>query len=280
MLLLAKIVAKSLTVAIGGCGGVFGPLLFIGGMLGMAFGRAAAAVLPSVTGSAGGYGLVGMAAVLGAAAGAPMTAVVLVFELTGDSRIIPPLIVATAVASVVASSFTGLTVYTFGLRRRGIEIATIAAGPFVGLRVADAMEPCDGVSIRRPDAAPETPAVWVEHRFHLPRVLRELIRRLQVTARRAPVDAPTVPADLPLESAIDVLSRSGRSRLPVVDDRKAVIGWLTQRDVLEACTASLSGRRVGPDRREQDSAAPRGLRARGGWPDEGPESVDAMRTEL
>jgi CIC family chloride channel protein len=244
MLLLAKIVAKSLTVAIGGCGGVFGPLLFIGGMLGMAFGRTAATALPSVTGPAGGYGLVGMAAVLGAAAGAPMTAVVLVFELAGDSRIVLPLIVATAVASVVARSCTGLTVYTLGLRRRGVEITTTAAaGALVGLRVADAMQPCDVAPIRRPDAA-----VRVEHRFHLPRVLREFMPRLQGPPRGASVGSPAVPADLPLESAIEVLSRSGRSRLPVVDDRDTVVGWLTQRDVLRACTASVSGRCVQPDR--------------------------------
>jgi CIC family chloride channel protein len=259
VLLLAKIVATSLTVAIGGCGGVLGPLLFIGGMLGMVVGRAAAIVLPSVTGPAGGYGLVGMAAVLGAAAGAPMTAVVLLFELSGDSRIIPPLIVATAVASVVASSLTGLTVYTLGLRRRGIEIATIAAGPLAGLRVADAMQPCEVVAVRRPDAMPAVPDVRVEHRVHLPRVLRELMHRVQGTPRNAPVDSPAVAADLPLESAIQMLSESGRARLPVVDDRNTVIGWLTQRDVLKACTASVSAGRA-EGRVEPDRAAP----ARGG----------------
>jgi chloride channel protein, CIC family len=74
ILLAAKILAVSLTIGSGGSGGVFAPSLFIGAMLGTAFGTAANAVFPGYTAPPGAYGLVGMAAVFTGAARAPMTA--------------------------------------------------------------------------------------------------------------------------------------------------------------------------------------------------------------
>ena len=78
-------VATSLTIAIGGSGGVFAPSLFMGAMLGTAFGAGATMLFPGA-GPAGAYGLVGMGAVFAAAARAPITAVIIIFELTGDYR--------------------------------------------------------------------------------------------------------------------------------------------------------------------------------------------------
>ena len=79
-----KIVATSLTIAIGGSGGVFAPSLFMGAMLGSAFGPALHSCSPARQRAAGAYGLVGMGAVFAAAARAPITAVIIVFELTGE----------------------------------------------------------------------------------------------------------------------------------------------------------------------------------------------------
>ena len=92
-------VACSLTIGIGGSGGVFAPSLFCGAMLGAAFGDVVHAVAPATAGSLGAYALVGMGAVFAGAARAPITAVVILFELTGEYSIILPLMLAIVLAT-------------------------------------------------------------------------------------------------------------------------------------------------------------------------------------
>ena len=141
-LLAGKIAATSLTMAIGGSGGVFAPSLFMGAMLGSAFGLAAHGILPGVTANAGAYGLVGMAAVFAATSRAPITAVLIVFELTGDYSIILPLMLAVVVAAAISRVLSRDSIYTLKLRRRGIDIeAPAASGALAGLSIADAMGP-------------------------------------------------------------------------------------------------------------------------------------------
>jgi CIC family chloride channel protein len=102
-LIFMKIFATSVTLAGGGSGGIFAPALFIGAMTGGAFGRAADALFPAVTASPGAYALVGAAAVFGAAAHAPMTAIIILFEMTDNYRIILPLMLCVVLAQIIAS---------------------------------------------------------------------------------------------------------------------------------------------------------------------------------
>jgi CIC family chloride channel protein len=138
LLLLAagKIAATSLSIAIGGSGGIFAPTLFVGSMLGVAFGMVTAAVLPGSIGPAGEYGLVGMGAVFGAAARAPMTAVVIMFELTGNYDSILPLLVAVALATGVAALVEPDTIYTLSLKKRGVAPRELP-GERIGAAVRD-----------------------------------------------------------------------------------------------------------------------------------------------
>jgi len=122
LLLLGKIVATSLTIGIGGSGGVFAPSLFIGAMLGAAFGEIAGIVDPSLHGQVGAFALVGMGAVFAGAARAPITAVIIMFELTGEYSIILPLMLAIVVATGVSKVLTPDTIYTLKLSRRGIDL--------------------------------------------------------------------------------------------------------------------------------------------------------------
>jgi CIC family chloride channel protein len=110
--LVGKIAATSLTMAIGGSGGVFAPALFMGAMLGSAFGTGAHDLLPAATAGAGAYGLVGMAAVFAATSRAPITAVIIVFELTGDYSIILPLMLAVVVATALSHLLSEDSIYT------------------------------------------------------------------------------------------------------------------------------------------------------------------------
>ncbi|HSD51468.1 MAG TPA: chloride channel protein [Candidatus Methylomirabilis sp.] len=122
MLLLvpAKVLATSLTLGSGGSGGVFAPSLFIGGMLGGAFGHLVHLQFPTFTAFSAAYAIVGMAAVFGAAAQAPITAIIIIFEMTGDYHIILPLMASTVIAASVYRAFNANSIYTIKLRKRGI----------------------------------------------------------------------------------------------------------------------------------------------------------------
>jgi CIC family chloride channel protein len=139
LLLLGKLIATSLTIAIGGSGGVFAPSLFMGAMLGAAYGNVAGLLGPHLVGAPGAYGLVAMGAVFAAAGRAPITSVLIIFELTGDYRIILPLMVAVVLSTGVASLLGHDSIYTLKLRRRGIELRGRKAPLMQRLTVADAM---------------------------------------------------------------------------------------------------------------------------------------------
>lgn len=139
-LVVMKILATSVTLGAGGSGGVFAPALFIGAMTGGAFGRLAQQLFPSVTASPGAYALVGSAAVFGAAAHAPMTAIIILFEMTDNYRIILPLMLAVVLAQLIASRIDPDSIYSIKLRRRGAMVSPRAElGTLDILLVADAM---------------------------------------------------------------------------------------------------------------------------------------------
>ncbi|MFT4083235.1 MAG: chloride channel protein [Nocardioides sp.] len=123
LLLLAagKMVATSLTIGIGGSGGVFAPSLFLGAMLGAAFGEIAQVAGAHIA-PVGAYAVIGMAAVFAGAARAPITAVVMLFELTGEYSVILPLMVAVALATGLSHRFSPDTIYTRKLSRRGVDL--------------------------------------------------------------------------------------------------------------------------------------------------------------
>jgi CIC family chloride channel protein len=116
---IAKILATSSSVASGVPGGVFTPTLLVGAALG----TLASPVVAALTGSSsstGSYALVGMAAATAASLHAPITAAVLVFELSGDYGIVLPLLLATMTATAVSRGLGSESVYEAELRRRGV----------------------------------------------------------------------------------------------------------------------------------------------------------------
>jgi CIC family chloride channel protein len=117
-----KILATSITIGSGGSGGVFAPSLFIGAMLGGAFGDVVNGIWPNATAPSGAYAMVGMAAVFAGAARAPITSIIILFEMTRDYSIILPLMTAVVISTVVAQIIRRDTIYTLKLRRRGVEI--------------------------------------------------------------------------------------------------------------------------------------------------------------
>jgi chloride channel protein, CIC family len=117
-----KIAATSLTLGSGGSGGVFAPSLFIGAMLGSSFGSLIHIVFPALPVSTGAYALVGMGAVFAGAAQAPISAILILFEMTGDYKILLPLMITCVISTLVVKKFSRDSIYTLKLSRRGINI--------------------------------------------------------------------------------------------------------------------------------------------------------------
>ncbi|MCB0305790.1 MAG: chloride channel protein [Calditrichaeota bacterium] len=122
VLVLAKIVATSATLGSGGSGGVFAPSLFVGAMLGALVGVQANHFMPGMTANAGAYALVGMGAVVAGTTHAPISAILILFELTNDYHIIAPLMTSCIIAVLLATYLKKESVYTMKLVRRGINI--------------------------------------------------------------------------------------------------------------------------------------------------------------
>lgn len=122
VLVFAKIAATSLTIGSGGSGGIFAPSLFIGAAMGGIYGHVVHHLFPSVTASSGAYSLVGMGAIVAGATHAPITSILILFELTDDYRIILPLMMTCIISSVTASQLKRESIYTMKLVRRGIDV--------------------------------------------------------------------------------------------------------------------------------------------------------------
>jgi CIC family chloride channel protein len=119
-LFFAQLFGNIFTLGSGGSGGVFAPSLYMGAMLGGAYGMGVHALFPEMTGGSGAYAMVGMAALFAAAAKAPTTSILILFEMTNDYRIILPLMVATVGSVTLANRFMPLSIYTLKLHNRGI----------------------------------------------------------------------------------------------------------------------------------------------------------------
>ncbi len=122
LFLVAKILATSLTLSIGGSGGVFAPSLFIGAMAGMLFGTLAHDVFGSAIGPPAMYAVIAMGGVFAGAAQAPLTAIASVIEMTGNFSLTLPVMLASGIAAAVSKHFSYGSVYTTKLLRRGIDI--------------------------------------------------------------------------------------------------------------------------------------------------------------
>ncbi|MFZ6030995.1 MAG: chloride channel protein [Chloroflexota bacterium] len=122
VLIFLKVLATAFTLGSGNSGGVFAPGLFMGAMTGGVFGSISAALFPQIATGPGPYATVGMAAVFAAAARAPLTAILIVFEMTDDYRILVPLMAAVAVSTALAQHWHKESIYTLKLVRKGIRL--------------------------------------------------------------------------------------------------------------------------------------------------------------
>lgn len=122
LLLGAKLVGTCFTLGSGGSGGIFAPSLFMGATLGGIVGHLARSILPFTMASPGAYAVVGMGAMVAASAHAPITAILIIFEMTGDYAVIVGLMVSCILGTLVAQRLRKESIYTIKLLRRGIDL--------------------------------------------------------------------------------------------------------------------------------------------------------------
>ncbi len=121
-LVFLKIFATSLTLGSGGSGGIFAPSLFMGAMLGFFFGNIVHQIFPDITAGPGAYALVAMGGLVAGTTRAPITAIIIVFELTYDYEIILPLMITSIVSLILSSYLSRESIYTLKLLLRGINL--------------------------------------------------------------------------------------------------------------------------------------------------------------
>lgn len=121
-LLIAKIAATSISIGSGGSGGIFAPSLFMGAALGGLFGQIFHTLFPYTTASPGAYALVGMGALVAGTTRAPITAMIIIFEMTANYRIILPLMFACTISLVISALLSRESIYTLKLIRKGVNI--------------------------------------------------------------------------------------------------------------------------------------------------------------
>jgi CIC family chloride channel protein len=255
ILLVGKMVATSLTIGIGGSGGVFAPSLFIGAMLGGAFGDVVHVLLPHSSGPPGAYALVGMGAVFAGAARAPITAILIMFELTGEYSIILPLMLTIVLATTISRRLSHDTIYTLKLRRRGIDLeaptgdARIRRG-----HVRDVMEPVPPALAANLPLADAAQALLASGRPALPvtadaalagvvtaRAVSEALAAdddvsTATVGRLAQLPASVTPDDT-LGTALNALMSSDATGIAVMEHGR-LTGWLTHQALLRAVAPS------------------------------------------
>jgi CIC family chloride channel protein len=232
ILMLGKIVAASLTLSIGGSGGVFAPSLFIGAAAGTAFGVIANHIFGRAIGPPAMYGVVAMGGVFAAAAQAPLTAIASVAEMTANFTLTLPIMLVAGIAAALSKRLSYGSIYTTKLLRRGIDIERPRATNVLhALTVADVMQPLtdlDGrglLTATTPSERKPTEVPWE-------RLLGP------VTDTRQP---QVLFADEDLEQALRQLVLFGRDGLPVLShDGERLLGWITRNNVLSTLAAEVT----------------------------------------
>jgi CIC family chloride channel protein len=262
-LMVIKLLATSLTIGSGGSGGVFAPSLFIGSMFGGAYGLIVHNLFPTVTAVPGAFALVGMAAVFAAAARAPITAIIILFEMTDDYRIILPLMLATVVSTILADQLSKESIYSLKLARRGIRLERgqdidVMQGVLVGEAMSTKLD-----TIRADVDVTELGHIFAETHHHGLPVLDEnddlfgvvTLQDLAQAKERGALDGLkvgdiatrsllTVYPDEPMWVALKRLGTRDVGRLPVVDRQNPhrLLGMIRRSDIIRAYRVGISRR--------------------------------------
>jgi CIC family chloride channel protein len=272
MVLLAvlKIVATALCYGSGNAGGIFGPSLFIGAMIGGAVGSVAHALFPAYTATPGAYALVGMGTAFAGIVRTPMTSVIMIFEVTRDYTIIVPLMISNLIAFFISYKLQPGPIYEALAHQDGVHLPTSGSRSDAGrvlvaqamrpapevfppeMQISEAVERVRGQALNAWPVAEET-GLWgmirkeklegaVEHGLadkSLADILGEGFPRHLPSAS----EFPHLHADHSLSLALERMGANGLNVLPVVSraNLRQLIGIVTLEDVLRSYGIAKAG---------------------------------------
>jgi CIC family chloride channel protein len=269
LLLVLKVAATSLTIGSGGSGGIFGPSLFIGAMLGGVFAqltRGAAATVPVPAAAPSSYAVVGMAAVFAAVSRAPITAILTLFEMTRDYTLILPLMLASVISATVARLLLEDSIYTIKLSSQGIDVQADRRLDLMGtILVGDAMTPIEEIKTVRPSTGlAELLRIFDETHYHGLVVVDEALRLEGVVtladleeaqpnhlvggtvADVQTINVRTAFPDQTLKAALQHIAALDVGRIPVVERARPrrVVGLLRRSDIVQAYSHAMLDQRA------------------------------------
>lgn len=214
LLAVFKLIATAVCYASGNAGGIFGPSLFIGAMVGASVGSVAHTLFPAHTATAGAYALVGMGALFAGVIRTPMTSVIMIFELTRDYSIIVPLMLANLIAFYVSHRLQPDPIYEALAHQDGIHLPSATAREHADRwRVQTVMRRADDLAPAELTAAREQLAAGGAH-VHVDHTLSLVLERMGATGARsvAVVHRANVSDVLGVVTLEDVLAVYGLSR--------------------------------------------------------------------
>jgi len=261
-LILAKMLATSMTLGSGLQGGLFAPCLYLGAVTGGAFGKLASILFTGI--SPGAYAVVGMGAFLAAATHAPMTAIFLLFEITDSYEVIVPIMVSCVISAAICRHFKKDSIDTFELSQAGIDLESGKERNIMkSLQVGDVM-------VKNPETIPEQmtlgqfadfiastrhtnfPLVSTEGNLvgiisvqdFMGVVFEKDLMDLVVVKELATLDVITVTVDNNLDEAMKKIGYRNIEQLPVVDreNSKRLVGIVSRRDMVTAYNRELMSR--------------------------------------
>ena len=264
LLVFIKIFATSVTIGSGGSGGIFAPSLFIGAMLGGAFGTVVNMFFPHMTGVVGAYALVGMAAVNSACTLAPLSAIIIIIELTNNYGIILPLMFTVVIASFVSRKFSPESIYTTKLARRGIHVhmgEDLNILRTVGVK--DVLRHDESVISEEASVGELMDLALKKHRnvifviddrgkykgSILLQQLKHVIFNLDLLSHYNSIndfveESPSLNIQQSLDQALTVFGDTGYDRLPVLDDMNVLRGSIIISDVIRQYNTEVNNRNI------------------------------------
>ncbi|MGH1418565.1 MAG: chloride channel protein [Hyphomicrobiaceae bacterium] len=227
-LIVVKTIATSISLATRAAGGVFSPSLYLGAMTGAAFGIIAASAMPQIGASQGPYTLLGMGGVAAAVLGAPMSTVMIVFELTGGYHMTIALLLTVSISIALSYALVGHSYFHWQLRKRGI---LLHHGPHRSImrrmRVLNFMTPLEKSNPKDDDGS-QGDGTGVDG-----------------TGAEDPIiispDQPTLLINDTLETALKLFSETGEDKIAIVAnaDKNLLIGWALRFDAINAFNQAM-----------------------------------------
>jgi CIC family chloride channel protein len=261
LLVVLKLFAVTASYASGNAGGIFGPSLFLGAMLGGAIGTVAHHFLPTYTATSGAYALVGMGALFAGIVRAPMTSVLMIFEMTRDYSVIVPLMIANLASLFISSRFQRQPIYEALAHQDGIHLPNSKAREEFGqrnvlkvmrsvtetllaqMKVGDAAEAVRSSEFRSWPVMDEGSIVGVLSRAMIETALNQGKAEQKLIDLFDTLDFPHVHSDHALHLALERMSDARVDILPVVSraDVHNLEGIVTMKDVLDSYGVDSTG---------------------------------------